>query len=193
MSELFRAKGYAPGGFVMNSKQEVMEMAALPPFLRTLLVTDGTVTKSLEAYFWEVVNVENLGQQELTVEEAIERLNITPGDSALRREVRLVGADSGTAFVYARSLLRLNLLPEDLRAQIRAGKIGIGELLRECGLETFRELLDFGTEPAGALAEVLGVAADDELVYRVYRISFHQEPMILVTEKFPRAIYEHAP
>jgi chorismate-pyruvate lyase len=190
MSQRFRTRGYVPGGFIVNAKQQVVEMAALPPFLRTLLVTDGTVTKSLEAYFWEVVNVENLGQSVVTLEQDVEWLQARRDDAVLKRRVRLVGADSGTVYAYAESLLRHRLLSPDLQQSLLEGKLGIGELLRECGLETYRELLDFGTEPVADMATVFNNQGGDELVYRVYRIALHGEPVILITEKFPRRVFE---
>jgi hypothetical protein len=58
----FKTRGFVPGGIITNARDESLALEALPPFLRTLLVTDGTVTKHLEAYFWEEVAVENLGQ-----------------------------------------------------------------------------------------------------------------------------------
>ena len=57
MESYFKSKGYVPGGIITNSRHENLDIEAMPPFLRTLLVTDGTVTKSLEAFFWEPVVV----------------------------------------------------------------------------------------------------------------------------------------
>jgi len=190
MPHRFRTRGYVPGGFVVNAKQQVVKMAALPPFLRTLLVTDGTVTKSLEAFFWEVVKVENLGQAVTTLDKDVNWLDAHRDDTVLRRRVRLVGADSGVVYAYAESLLRHQLLPAELQQSLIKGKIGIGELLRECGLETYRELLDFGTEPIGDLAPVFEGRGGSELIYRVYRIALHGDPVILITEKFPRAVFD---
>ena len=45
-----------------NLAESCLNVAALPPFLRVLLTTDGTVTKSLEAYFWESIEVINRKQ-----------------------------------------------------------------------------------------------------------------------------------
>lgn len=190
MPKRFRTRGYVPGGLVVNARQQVVEMEALPPFLRTLMVTDGTVTKSLEAYFWEVVKVENLGQSVMTLGREIEWLDAHRGDAVLERHVRLMGADSGTIYTYAESLLRHRLLPERLQHALLEGKIGIGELLRECGLETYRELLDFGVEPIGDLGAVFGDGVSGALIYRTYRIALRGEPVILITEKFPRAVFE---
>ena len=56
----FRCDGYVPQGTIRDSWGHAIPLAELPPFLRALLVTDGTVTKILEAYFWEPVVVDTL-------------------------------------------------------------------------------------------------------------------------------------
>ena len=64
LKEHFRSRGFIEGGIVHNCEKAAMDMEALPPFLRTLLVTDGTVTKSLEAFFWENIKVEMRMQEQ---------------------------------------------------------------------------------------------------------------------------------
>ncbi|MEO1767528.1 chorismate--pyruvate lyase family protein [Thiobacter aerophilum] len=172
----FRTRGYVPGGIVINARAESLHMEALPPFLRTLLVTDGTVTKHLEAYFWEEVHVDNLGQAEVILEAAVPALGLSAGEQVLRRRVRLRGRASKRCYGEAESLIRLPCLPERLQGELAAGRIGIGELLRERGLETYREILDVGW-------------AGPDAVYRTYRIMIRGEPTILITETFPCAPY----
>ena len=178
MQAYFKSHGYVPGGIVTNSKNEALHMERLPAFLRTLLVADGTVTKSLEAYFWEQVEVENLGQAPVTLQEAIPALDLHAGDTVLERRVRLQGVESGRVFAHAHSLIKLEALPEHLRDDLQQGRIGIGELLRERGLETYREILDVGHADASA-----------ESLYRTYRIVIQHQPAILITETFPCSVY----
>ncbi len=172
----FTSRGFVPGGIVTNARDEVLHMAMLPPFLRTLLVTDGTVTKHLEAYFWEHVAVDNLGQAQRRLQAPVPWLELPAGDTVLDRRVRLRGSQSGRIYGEAESLVRLECLPARLREDLLAGRIGIGELLREKGLETYREILDVGR-------------AGEEAVYRTYRIVIRQRPAILITETFPCAPY----
>lgn len=188
MAQHYRSRGFVPGGFLVSPDRECTEMAALPPFLRTLLVTDGTVTKSLEAYFWEPVAVENLGQAVEPLEQDTPWLGLERGAEVLHRRVRLVGGESGTVYAHAESMIRLTRLPEPLRGELGQGRIGIGELLRECGLETYRELLDFGTRPVASLAHVF-TRPGETLVYRTYRIAVGHQPAILITEHFPLSVY----
>ena len=178
MQAYFKSRGYVPGGIVTNSKNEALHMERLPPFLRTLLVADGTVTKSLEAYFWEQVEVENLGQAPVGLKEDIPALDLHAGDAVLERRVRLHGVESGRVYAHAHSLIKLAALPEHLRDDLQQGRIGIGELLRERGLETYREILDMGHADAAA-----------ESLYRTYRIVIQHHPAILITETFPCSVY----
>lgn len=185
MKEYFKVRGYVPGGIVQNAKSESLDLQGLPPFLRTLMVTDGTVTKSLEAFFWEPILVETLCQEEVAFPADQEWLDIKRGDKVLQREVRLRGGDSGTVYAFARSLIRLEALPEPLREALLSGKIGIGELVRECGLETYREIQDMGREIDESLAEIFCTEHCGELAYRTYCIVANHKPVILITEYFP--------
>ena len=189
MQNYFKIRGYVPGGIITNCRQESLDIEALPPFLRTLLVTDGTVTKILEAYFWEPVAVENIGQVEIKLEDDVPWLDMKTGDMALSREVLLKGKESESVYVYAKSILKLDLLPRQIRDDLMAGKIGIGEMLRDRGLETYREILDIGREIDPSLAPYIGAKQCGELLYRTYRVVINHQPTMLITEKFPYRFY----
>lgn len=45
----FRCEGFVRDGTIARADREPVAIDTLPPFLRALLVTDGTVTKILEA------------------------------------------------------------------------------------------------------------------------------------------------
>ena len=55
----------------------------------------------------------------------------------------------------------------------------VGELLRERGLETYREILDVGQ------SDVAG-----EQIYRTYRIVIQHQAAIMITETFPCSVYQ---
>lgn len=115
-------------------------LSQLPAFLRVLLTTDGTVTKSLESFFWEPVEVNKLNQQVMTLIQALPLLEKQPGSEIIKREVSLKGEHSSCVYALAESYITAESLPENLRADLEHDKVGIGELLRECGLETYRQL-----------------------------------------------------
>ncbi len=185
----FRSSGYLPDDHIQGSSGHWFDMGALPPFLRTLLVTDGTVTKGLEAYFWEPVDVKPLGQEVIALEKPIEGLAVVSGDSALQREVSLMGRQSDRCYASARSYLALRQLPGDLAEAMVAGEIGIGELLREKGVETYREIISVDFIERGQSNDALLAPFEDDLVSRSYRIRVGGTPAIVVTEYFPVMLY----
>lgn len=185
----FKTQGYVTGGTLTNAEAQDLAVDKLPPILRVLLSADGTVTKSIEAYFWEPIDVENLGQGAVRLARALPALELTHGAEVIERRVRLRGRDSGDVYAYAESTLALALLPPKAREDLLARRLGIGELLRERGLETYREILDVGSEDDVQLPELFGEDAGETLIYRSYRIFLNHRPAILVTEKFPLALY----
>lgn len=189
MEPYFNVRGYVPGGIVTNRKKESLDIEALPPFLRVLLITDGTVTKSLEAFYWEHVAVESIRQSEVALADECPWLDLKKGDRVLEREVRLVGKDSGVVYAYCKSLLKLDALSEQLRSDLLSGKIGIGEMLRERGLETYREVVDMGRKIDETLAPMFNTTKCGDLIYRTYRVRLHHEPTMLITEDFPYRLF----
>lgn len=187
---VFRSRGFSPNWEIESRDHEAVPLSALPPFLRTLLVTDGTVTKSLEAFYWEPIEVVTLSQAIVRAEHDVDWLDVAAGEEVIGRRVMLRGRTSGTRYTRAHSLIRHHLIPELLRTQLIAGSLGIGELIRDCGLETYRELLEIGagSEVPGP-AEAGGESLAESLVHRTYRIVIGGQPAILVTEYFPRAVF----
>lgn len=176
----FRCDGYLEHGTLRDAEGQGLPLAELPPFLRALLVTDGTVTKILEAYFWEPISVDTLEQHFQPAHEPVPWIGLEAGDRCLVRDARLQGRHSGRTFVEAFSVIRTELIPEDFRRRLIAREIGIGVLIRDSGLESYREVLDVGLErdPPG-----LGS------VFRTYRIVIARHPVILITEHFPLELY----
>lgn len=154
--------------------------AALPPILRTLLVTDGTVTKTLGAYFWEPIQVDTLEQKFVTAKQPIPWLNVIQGASILVRTARLSGVDSGKVFANAFSVIRTELIQDQFLSQLLGRKIGIGELIRDSGMESYREILEISNAQT----------ADGNInIIRTYRLFIDKEPVILITESFPLSTY----
>ncbi|AZZ94567.1 chorismate lyase [Hahella sp. KA22] len=189
MLDCFKAKGYIAGGIITNKRDESLDIAAMPPILRTLLVTDGTVTKTLEAYYWEPLMVEQLGQSEQALEEDVEEMSCHKGDTVLRRNVCIRGVDSGDIYAYATSIIKTQDLPEQISDQLLQGKIGIGELLREMGLETYRQVADIYREIKQEVVPGSSSYYCGELICRTYYIYVGHNPVIQVTEKFPYRLY----
>lgn len=185
--EVFRSQGFAADWVINTLEHGPIAMGSLPPFLRALLVTDGTVTKTLAAYYWEPIVVDTIFQAPVDVEDEVDWLELKVGDRVLGRKVNLRGATSDRLYARALSVIRVELLPDALSLKIRAGALGLGELLRDCGLETYRELLEIGATTAASESDQF--APREAHIFRTYRILLSGRPVILVTEHFPERLY----
>jgi chorismate-pyruvate lyase len=176
----FRCEGYVRNGTIAGLDRGPVPIDTLPPFLRALMVTDGTVTKILEAYFWEPVAVDTLRQEFVQAEAEIPWIDVVAGDRIMVRRARLRGVDTDRNYAFASSVIRTELIPPLFRQRLIDREIGIGALIRDSGLESYREVMEVGVEPGGD---------DTEAVFRTYRIIIAGEPVILITETFPLALY----
>lgn len=180
----FRCQGYLRGGGLSCRGGGEVPIEDLPPFLRALLVTDGTVTKLLEAYFWELVEVQTVRQGFVMAERAIEWLDLGAGDEVLTRQARLRGAETEVEYATAFSVICASYIPLAFRRRLIDREIGIGALIRDSGLESYREVLEVGVERVAASR-----GQDADVVFRTYRIIIGGRPVILITESFPLGVY----
>lgn len=177
----FRCQGFVRDGTIATKDGEPMLIETLPPFLRALLVTDGTVTKALEAYFWEPVVVDTLRQDSIEAAAEIPWIEVTAGQQVMIREALLRGSDSGKQYAKAFSVIRSELIPASFRQRLINREIGIGVLIRDSGLESFREVMEVGVEPE--------TPQQAPSLFRTYRIIIDGKPVILISETFPLALY----
>jgi chorismate-pyruvate lyase len=186
----FRSDGFLRHASLPVQGGADVPISSLPPFLRALLVTDGTVTKILEAYFWEPVEVRTLEQSFRRAEQRVEWIQVDVGDRVLIRRAQLAGRDSGRTYVNAFSVIRTQLIPAAFRQRLIDREIGIGVLIRDSGLESYREVLEIGLERPEDLEQ--SAEPGGETVFRTYRIIIEGEPVILITEGFPLVLYRDA-
>ncbi len=162
-----------------------IQFQKMDPFLRVLLVTDSTVTRILEAYLWEPISVEKCLQEETFLKQDEPLLGVQKGESVILRRILLRGVRTDKVYTFAESLIRIQLLEPSIQKDLLDGRLGIGELLRDRRLETYREILEFGKEKAGEeLALYFKIKGDDPVYYRRYRITMKGLPVILITERF---------
>ena len=180
MKDLFTSSGYLHNPIITMVDGESFDLSQLAPFLRVLLTTDGTVTKSLESYFWEPIKVTRIFQGEEVLARDAEAIGKVQGDSVLSRRVVLQGVHSQRDFVRAQSYVCLDLLPINIRLALQEERLGTGELLSESGLETYRELMAFG----------LSVNDSKREMWRTYRIMLRHQPCIQITEYFDTSLFE---
>ena len=182
--QLFNLRGYLDSSDTLHQLDSKLDFCKIPAFLRVLLTTDGTVTKSLESYFWEPIAIDKLNQQQIKLQNTELLLGRKIGDVILQRKIQLRGKHSGTIYAKATSLVSLDMLPAEILSSVIDGSTGIGELLRETGLETYREIIDFGV-----CQFENGPQENSTAIWRTYLIKKNQQPFIQVTETFPLKVF----
>ncbi len=185
----FRSSGFISND-VIHTDSGSLDLTQLPPFLRSLLVTDGTVTKSLEAWFWEKVVIEPISNQSEVLKDLVLGLEVDNGDKVLHREVVLKGVTTNSTYATARSTVSLKHFPSDIRQALEKGEIGIGELLREKGVETYRDIFDINYYSDSLKHDALFSSFESDVLSRSYRIRVNGNPAIIVTEYFPLSSYQ---
>ncbi len=189
LKSYFRSRGYSSDSVIMTESGDRCDLSLLPAFLRTLLVADGTVTKALEAWFWESVKVVPLVNEQATLTIIEKGLKAEMGENILQREVILEGESSHKIFACARSTVALEQLPSEISLALKAGEIGIGELFREKGLETYRDIFSLNHYTLAPEDDSLLHRLKGGIVSRSYRIWVNGNPAIIVTEYFPVNVY----
>src|SRR3990172_3833993 len=130
LSDLFVAQ------FAKPPDLGIVNLRALTPFQRALLVIDGTVTKFIEAYTMEPVTVRIISHEQRRLSAENAWLEAEAGTTVLARDVVLEGEYFGGLPAHALSLV----LPERLTAggltQKGAPPGGLGRILLESQIET---------------------------------------------------------
>jgi chorismate-pyruvate lyase len=155
-------------------------------------VIDGTVTKFIEAYTLEPVEIVRLAQETRRLAAEHAWLETAAGIEVAVRQVLLQGRYSHTFHAYAASLVVLERLPEAVRRFLDVEGQGLGRILNDQSMETRREILWYGRETAKELPEEVRRRADGEFVSRSYRIIAGGRPLMLIHEKFP-AVMDKSP
>lgn len=169
-----------------------LRLATLPPFLRVLLVTDGTVTRSLGAYFAERIDVEVLLHADMKSEQNRPDIEVVAGDPIVKRCVILRGVLTRSAYVFAQTIIAIDRLAPAVKRRLAEGPKGIGEVLREGKVETYRDLVGIRRARAEEWAAHLGVDRDSDVLVRDYRIHHLGRAAIEIEEVFPVSRYQPA-
>ena len=186
--DLFTAQSNRP-----EDLQKV-DLNALSPFLRSLLVTDGTVTNFIQAYTMEPVEVVVLGQRQQVIPTDNKWLELSSGTAVISRRVILQGRNSHIFRAYASSTIVTERLAESFHQGLERDSGGLGHTLNERRIESFRELLWYGKQTIQQLPDsVWGnihhknekTTSSLELLSRTYRVITNGKPAMLISEVFP--------
>lgn len=177
LEELFVAQ------FARPANLHPVNLRTLTPYQRALLTIDGTVTKFIEAVAMEPVDTTVVSQEVRALTADNEWLEAKAGTLVAAREVVLRGSYRGSVYAYAPSLLVLDRLADDVKAQLASNPGGIGKILLASRIETRREILWYGRERLNPPLPA-GLGAGD-VISRTYRIISGGQPLMLINEKFP--------
>lgn len=162
-----------------------INLRTITPYQRALLAIDGTVTKFIEAYMLEPIEVMLLKQQAQPLYQDHPWLEASAQTEVVARQVLLRGRYSGRIYVYAVSLLMPERLPQDMLQGLRVEPAGIGRVLLNSQIENRREILWYGHEVIEDLPPVVQSCTGREFISRTYRIIANGQPTMLINEKFP--------
>jgi len=161
----------------------------LSTFQRILLTTDGTVTDMLEAYFFEQIKLVKLSEQSVSLGQNIPQMDLQQGTEVIERKILLQGKISHRNYIYAESFLVLDRLDEQFRSELIKTKTPIGKIWLEQKVETFKEIINTGKEPANGLSGYFNIEAAENLLFRTYCVRSHGNPTMMITEKFPESYF----
>lgn len=176
----------APDGATARSAARLELWTSLSPVQRSILGSDGSFTLLLTALLGHEVNVALIEQRIDRMPHYGEAIQLEASARILNRNVRLY-VEQDRNIVFASSVIALDRIPAPLASDLLAGKETIGRILRKHRLETFRELVDWGSAPTPD--EAVGYFSNMEMMYRSYRIISRGTPVMIVTEFFDRRMF----
>jgi chorismate-pyruvate lyase len=156
----------------------------LDPYLRGLLFTDGTVTRTLEVRTLSHAYVRVLGQTKVQVEGDISRhLEAPEQTEAIRRRVAIGTENSAEPVIWAESHILPSRLPVGFLDVLDDARDGIGESLQRVALESWRDMLWFGLAAPPKWCFVTQQTPSPAIT-RLYRVVTHGQPALLISESF---------
>lgn len=159
-----------------------VEVMTLDPMLRTLLFTDGTVTRVLEAQTLRRAAVEVVEQSHASPSPRTAcLLDVSSDSECVRRRITMRTVDSAPS-VWAESHILPERLPTGFVGRLDSTPHGIGGSIEQTRLESRRELLWFrlGSPPRWASE----VSPSASALIRLYRIITNDRPALLICEAF---------
>lgn len=165
-------------------------LGTLEPTLRSLLLTDGTVARALEALALERVTVKVVSQKDGSLPRAAAGpLETHSGENSVHRRVEIGTVKNPAPLIWAESHILPQRLPEDFLDVLDNAPEGIGESFQQVRLESCRDLLWFGLDTPPSWSTVVR-APSSQTITRCYRVTAGGRPCLLISESF--AVEQHA-
>ena len=182
------AEGLARRHFILHDSRPphvaAINPAELDPFLRGLLFTDGTVTRTLEVKTLSPVSVTVISQADSTASgEVATHLEVPDETATVQRRVAIGRAGSAPPVIWAESHIVPDRLPANFFGVLDGSREGIGESLQRVELESWREMLWFGLD-APPEWTVVASKCPAPVITRLYRVISGGKPALLISESF---------
>lgn len=178
LANIFVAQEHRPA----NLKD--LNLRTLSAVERALLVIDGTVTRFLEAYMMEPIDIVRLGETRERLTRPHVWLELPKGETVVSRRVLLRGRYSDYVYASAASLV----VPYRVKNAVQSvdGRVpeGLGRMLLNGRTEQYRELLWYGKEIANDLPGEMRTLDTECSMARTYRIIVQGKPAMMITEWF---------
>lgn len=140
------------------------------PSARMLLLSDGSLTRLLNAFLLSPVTLNRLRQEEVTLDkEMAEYIGAEAGQKVIDRDVWLMSGND--KIVYANSILPTSLMRDEIYNGITRGDTPIGTLLTDQSILTIRDRLQIARVKAPEVSRELGLPDGTELWARRYRLN----------------------
>ena len=161
------------------------DASALEPLQRILLISDGTLTDTLEAAFLESIGLRKLLITNGPSPVALPELELAAGEPLMQRTILLYGETTGRTYVRAESQLALQRLPPRFQEELVDSNMPMGRLWSAHRLETWKELLMVARHEMGGMAVDFGTKPEAQCLARRYRVISGGRPLMLIAEHFP--------
>lgn len=158
-------------------------------FQKMLLKANGTVTAILEAYSSEAIQVVKLSENQVKMNLELSNIKLNKEQQVIVRKVLLQGKISQRNFIYADSLILIDNLEQRFRHELLNSNKPIGRLWSEQKVETFKEIIDSGFEPANELSNYFSIEPEENLLFRTYCVYSNGKITMIITEKFPESYF----
>ncbi len=173
---------------INSNLQTYQEASYLRNFQKILLTANGTVTALLESYLNEEIKVFKLSENVKDMDINLPRVKLNQ-EKVITRKILLQGKNSSRNFIYADSLILINNIDEQFRCELLNTKKPIGKIWSERKVETFKEIIDSGKEPANELSKYFGIEPEENMLFRTYSVYSKGKITMIITEKFPESYF----
>jgi chorismate-pyruvate lyase len=186
----YRDTAIQTSSFSQQGPLHPVDLHQLSMIQKMLMITDGTLTELLEAYWNEKIHIAKLSEEVTYKTKNIKSLDVEKEEDVLERKILLQGTVTKRNWLYAESLIVPGRLAAQFREDLIESRIPIGKLWKKYRTETFKEMMNYFREPADCLADYFAeINAEDTLLCRTYRIFTERKPVMTITEKFPENYY----